>query len=625
MACRRCYQKKIKCFGGDPTSNLACRYCRSARAECTYPTRHKNVTVSESYLKALENAVNQMATPVTSLPPNSNPSRVTPAMSSKRRFVEDTTGDAFVIRLRNLATNDRETSWTGEGGGNGTSSALREVQSVPPYEYFSLQSDQPATNITLKLPPYPYAIHLVNQFETYMGYEYHWYLRKSFRERLELTYTDPQSDAGKDRTWLCRLLVVLALGETYNSKVPPWIQVGRDATPNSINPERPPPGVGFFENAISLFKTPFEEATIDHVEVLNLITFYSYSLGRRRSAFVYSGLAIRIAASLMLHSPVACNTTYSGDSEHRRRIWWTTYQLDGMTGSDLGLNATYEFEEIEAKLGLPSDENLSQENQDEFTPCAILTAHLCLCSVRSGILSVAGAGLSHAELEQVEASLTPPINILEEWHQQLPESIKFDFSAGIPSAVIGLPECRSLASLYLRFHQCFVLLLRPVVLRFLASAIRRDSREVEHPSLTDLCNRCIAMARQNLIILNSLWGIDRIAKFGFWESLHLFSSIKIFLVASIINLIRPFSITFDDINDRMLYENSKRLLHEMADFGNMSSRGHCSLLEDLEQTRELIIGRVQSNAADGLVLPDFEVNIDQWLAMLNASPNTSFH
>lgn len=148
MACRRCHQKKIKCSGGDAVRNFPCRYCRSARAECVYPTRNRNVTVSESYLKALENAVTQLTVPApsnghTTSPPSRPPALGRAPTSSKRRFVEETTGDAFVVRLRNLATNDIHTTWTEGGDQNSTSPELRGQDSVPSYEYFSLQSDQP--------------------------------------------------------------------------------------------------------------------------------------------------------------------------------------------------------------------------------------------------------------------------------------------------------------------------------------------------------------------------------------------------------------------------------------------------------------------------------------------------
>lgn len=302
-----------------------------------------------------------------------------------------------------------------------------------------------------------------------MGFEYHWYLRKSFRERLESTYEDPYAEESKDHTWLCRLLVVLALGETYNSRVAPWIELGGDSTlhPNrrNSNSTRPPPGIEFFEDAMSLFETPFEEVTIDHVEVLNLITVYSYSLGRRRSAYMYSGIATRIVSTLMLDIPSNSNTLSPRDLEHRKRLWWTTYQLDAMTGSELGLNSTYDFEEIESKLGLPSDENLSTLEQDEFVPCAILIAHIRLCSVRAGILSTASTKLLDADFEQLTTIIGPPMTVLEDWKKRLPETINFECSGGIPPQMVEMSECRSLSSVYIRFHQVslshFVLYLQP--------------------------------------------------------------------------------------------------------------------------------------------------------------------
>lgn len=363
-----------------------------------------------------------------------------------------------------------------------------------------------------------------------MGYDYHWYLRQSFRKRLDITYTNPRSDDSKDRTWLCRLLVVLALGETYNSKVAPWIDLGDDnASSFDDRTTRPPPGVAFFEEAVSLFKAPFEEAGTEHVEALNLMAFYSFSLGRRKSAYIYAGLATRIASTLMLYSSVPVAPLPQCDLEHRKRLWWTTYQLDAMTGSELGLNSTYDFDELEARLALPSDLAVPADDQDEFARSSILIAHIRLCSVRSEILSVANAGLLDGNMTEVEATLASPIAVLEQWRQQLSEDISFDFASGMPTAMVELPECRSLASLYLRFHhvsitcptytetyltdpQCFILLLRPLILRFLRSAITNDATETSQPLLIDLCNRCVNLSRQSLHILNSLWDIDRIGK-----------------------------------------------------------------------------------------------------------------
>lgn len=135
--------------------------------------------------------------------------------------------------------------------------------------------------MTLKLPPYPYVMHLVNQFEAFLGFEYHWYLRRSFYQRLEATYTNKQSGQSRSRAWLCSFLVVLALGESFDSKLPPAIEVMDDSDTlgysynKIVTSSSSPPGAQFFDQAMSLWKLRYEEATIEDVEALNLMVSIS--------------------------------------------------------------------------------------------------------------------------------------------------------------------------------------------------------------------------------------------------------------------------------------------------------------------------------------------------------------
>lgn len=146
--------------------DVPCRHCRSAASECVYPTRDRSVTVSEAYLRALEGTVVQFNHPE----PTPNYQNDTPALhsqdhsqnqamatvrpyggekSSKSQFVENTTADAFISRLRRLGTNrsipgfpqasQQETAST-ESQVTGEGSADQE--NVPQYEYFPLPSDR---------------------------------------------------------------------------------------------------------------------------------------------------------------------------------------------------------------------------------------------------------------------------------------------------------------------------------------------------------------------------------------------------------------------------------------------------------------------------------------------------
>lgn len=132
-------------------------------------------------------------------------------------------------------------------------------------------------NVSIQLPPYPYAVQLVSQFEAFMAWEYHWYRRQDFHTTLEATYRSPDSPRARNRIWLCKVMAVLALGESYNSYEPPLINLSQSAEASTLSVEknvtRNPylPGVRFFEQALSLFKMPSEEPEIEHVEALNLI------------------------------------------------------------------------------------------------------------------------------------------------------------------------------------------------------------------------------------------------------------------------------------------------------------------------------------------------------------------
>lgn len=147
-----------------------------------------------------------------------------------------------------------------------------------------LNFDNSASRVTIKLPPYPYALQLVHQFETYIGYEYHWYLLGPFHTGLESTYRQPQSAHARDRVWLCKLLTVLALGESYNSCHAPAIEVMEDgqqhSVPTGTKVTSTLPGADFFEQALSLFKVPSEEPSVAHVEALNLIVSYKVNAGQ---------------------------------------------------------------------------------------------------------------------------------------------------------------------------------------------------------------------------------------------------------------------------------------------------------------------------------------------------------
>lgn len=144
------------------------------------------------------------------------------------------------------------------------------------YLYRLYANHPPEPSISVNLPPYPYAQHLLDQLEIYIGHDYHWFLLRSFKERVEITYRNPGSSESKDRFWLCQLLIVFSLGETFVNWHAPVIhlgstaEIGRNAELEGGHAAATAPGAAFFEQALALLRLPYEEPSIEHVETLNL-------------------------------------------------------------------------------------------------------------------------------------------------------------------------------------------------------------------------------------------------------------------------------------------------------------------------------------------------------------------
>lgn len=210
-------------------------------------------------------------------------------------LVDDPTTEVFVSRLKRFQHPYPSHDPLDYTNANSLLSPTQVGEAEPqnsPYEYFRLNFDTKSTHTTrtvsiassnlqadpslsFKLPPYPYALVLLDQFDVFLGHDWHWFLRKTFRDRMELTYKRPSSSEATDRTWLCRLLVVFALGESFNLNQTPEIHFNLEMHSNSrYQPSKtlmPPPGTEFFEQALALLNIRYEDPTLDQIEALNLI------------------------------------------------------------------------------------------------------------------------------------------------------------------------------------------------------------------------------------------------------------------------------------------------------------------------------------------------------------------
>ncbi|KAI6080832.1 fungal-specific transcription factor domain-containing protein [Hypoxylon rubiginosum] len=632
LACTNCHSQKVKCTGHRP-----CDRCQSRRRECIYPARDPVHSIPESYLRNLQEELVDLRQRVRQKSGSDSNVQVSGESGSagstnlRRKPLDECSAERFVETLRRLSVSIPD---------NGPSGNLTEASSGVPYTYSRLNYDSMRLDVSFKLPPRPYAFHLLDTFEE--GFcEYHWHLRKDFRERLGLTYSDPSSQA-EDRNWLCRVSVVLALAETYyRSKVgrsdydlghdtSSSLVGSRHGNANLTSPSafedttnQPPPGAEMFEQGLLLLKVSPEEPTIEDVEVLNLIAFYSYCLNRRKTAYFYAAQSVRLAQVLRLYeSAMSADASSQGDSskvviqEHHRRTWWTTYCIDRITSTELGLRPIID----DLPLVPPSSSKLDSEDADQFSNPHLLFALAQLCFIKGKVVDAVGQ-LQKESLADSLKILNPCLTLLSDWMAGLPEDMSFTFEQGIKMQMQRHPYARNVASLYLRYNQCLILLLRPLLVRELPFIIRRSTANTSEESELEemnqsLITKCVSAARDNAKILLGLWRIEKIAKYGYWESLHLFSSLailslsRVFITtsasastgeASTSNHLQPYGLPETrssptsapvviseeylpaiDYNST-LYSRARELLIDMGQVGNLSARDHERMLVDVEE------------------------------------------
>ncbi|EPE07154.1 zinc c6 transcription factor [Ophiostoma piceae UAMH 11346] len=435
------------------------------------------VTVAESYLKSLENEVmlyrnargaNNPAT--STLPPASqnrpepaqlvaaSPSGTPPSRKSDSqkdipgsdKMLDDCSSENFVRKLREMSLVRPAPDQTESVPNVHRINLFSSPPTGAKYTYSRLKIDVIEPEVTLRLPPRPYAVHLLDVFEE--GFcDYHFILRNQFRQRLLLTYQDPRSQA-RDRIWLCRVSVVMALAEAWNSGrkegEPSTRQQSRSPEQNAKRVSFPegsqptstdlPPGAELFEQGLYLFRSPLEEANIEHIEALNLIAFYCYSLNRRRTAYLTAGQSMRTATLLRLHEPWQGTADGTGsteidvvEAEHRKRVWWTSYCMDRMVSNEFGFPPTQNPADLD--IALPSNSVLVSAASAEFFNADILTAHIHLCRIRTAIVEVVSRKTVSATM--VPATIDIFVNCMESlhrWNKELPDHMSFQFDGGIP-------------------------------------------------------------------------------------------------------------------------------------------------------------------------------------------------
>ena len=404
----------------------------------------------------------------------------------------------------------------------------------------------------LELPTYPMALRLFAAQFTYIGTIFAFVPKTTFESRLKKAYGGPPDLNDREACLAyAQVLVLLAFGQMYS--VNQW-----------NGPKSPgPPGFEYFTHALQFLPDIHEDGSVLFIEVLSLVGYFMQNLNRRDAAFLYVGVALRMAISLALHQEVYDPQMHEAEREHRRRIWWSVYSLDRIRCAKSGNPITINDEDIGVKLPSPL-------RRLEPKICAATTLlHYTELSRILGRIMKTIYRKTRKTGNTLIASVQQIMTSLAVWHRDVPEELRFH-----PQK---LATSRESVSTFLHYYQCINMTARPllfyVVQQRLAAGLadkEQDWRKGLSQPTISVIEACVSAAANTISMMTVAAQKDLVATYGYMDGEHAFSAAAVLVMVGV-----AFPLNQVDVAS---IDTSLELLRGMADRGNTHMGAKLDLL-----------------------------------------------
>ncbi|RDW60442.1 fungal specific transcription factor domain-containing protein [Aspergillus mulundensis] len=397
---------------------------------------------------------------------------------------------------------------------------------------------------------------LLNVARRFIGNYHPLFLEVTFMKEIDAVY---RRELIPSNLWLCKFYALIALGEIYTQR-------------RGVGDSNRVPGTNYYIQAVQLLQENqdyYEEPCLMLVEVLTLLAWASQILGRIRTAYCYSGIAMRLALSLGMHRSAARHITLTPvERESRRRTWWVLYFFDRFSASKLGQPISVRDEDIDVEM--PSMDGLTRDEMAEFLDPRNLVINIKLGRIIGNILTQI-YGIPKATKGLYINQVHSILKSLREWHDELPPDMRVK-ERGTP---------RPVASLHLAYNQCIIQCTRPVLLHLFKMQFQlgykaRDEvtpRQNVSSITLALAESCVNAAQASSRIVEGLFLDGQLATFGFWDAHHIFSAAMILIMSA---MMKPAAVNSDCL------ETLLSVLRSLKNDGNIPAVDFCERLSHIQ-------------------------------------------
>ncbi|GES94572.1 Zn(2)-C6 fungal-specific transcription factor [Rhizophagus clarus] len=386
-ACDSCRRKKVKCDGIQPT----CGNCSAFNLECTYNDTTKKRGPPKGYIEAIETRLHRMESLLGGLV-HSNDPRAEAVLAElmhddlrsqhKADFTSYHGKDSPIIDDLNEVMGILSIDENKQVRYHGRSSGLYLLKKSDKYKdgilsiknrsNWSHQGEVIAStqNFDLlkrpeitELPSQEISDHLLELFFTHV------------HPILPFIYKPRFFDQLKDKNHLPHLLLnsIYSFAALFSDR----IDIRR------IPEDRTTAGDIFFDRAKALLDNDYDKARVSTIQALIALSLREYGVGRVTRAWLWSGMAARMAQDLGMHRnnekwhPI--NLTRE-EREEQKRVFWACFVLDRIPSAHLGRPLAIDEKDVDAA-------HPSEEEEDEYEPLPFKMEHVTVSSTSSPISS----------------------------------------------------------------------------------------------------------------------------------------------------------------------------------------------------------------------------------------------
>ncbi|CAO3589481.1 unnamed protein product [Absidia cylindrospora] len=331
----------------------------------------------------------------------------------------------------------------------------------------------------------------------------------------------------------------------------------------------------FFERAKLLLDSHYDIPRISTVQALLLLSSHQQGTKKSARAWLYSGMAFRMALDLGLNRNCDHWQIPPDEKERRKRVFWCCFICDKTSSATFGRSSI--FEESDCDVPFPNID----DDEPVFTACThstipppgplmVLTHLVSICDILGHVLKniYYAKALQHSDMRHISHVVSSLTGRLTHWYRTLPSSLRMEnTNQSQPDTIY--PICVS--QLHMVYHATVILLHRLF--------IPNNAADISPESICEY-NICVESATSIMNIANNMLKTN-ILKFSFHSTVYfIFTAGIIFINSASSN---DATKSFDA---KVNINNIMRLLEELEKTWTSASRS-ANILGELAGLRDL--------------------------------------